>query len=135
MTTTLSTNTESFKFIDEFDINNKSYYDVTIEVKLLKYEDGNEFYDISYKFKYNHNNNYPNSKMPSSEMKLHPFVDDGCNFISESANGDIVYKNDLSTVMVKFLLMSDDELSKFTNNTTPQHYRKNIMLSLAKFWD
>jgi hypothetical protein len=46
-----------------------------------------------------------------------------------------VYNNDLTTLMIKYLLMKDEELSNFTNLTSAQHYRTTIMLSLSKFWD
>ena len=143
MTTILSTQTAKFKFYDEFNPNNKSYYSVLINVNLLKYEDSKEFYDISYTYtlkhpklehpKLEHPNLETNKQTKTSCMKFHPFYEN--DEISDSAEGVIVHNNELSTMLIKYLLMPDDELSKFTNLTMAQNYRTNIMLSLAKFWD
>ena len=40
----------SFIFNDEFEPMKKSYYNVNIIVKELVYENGAEYYDISYKY-------------------------------------------------------------------------------------
>jgi len=138
MTTILSTQTAKFKFYDEFNPDNKSYYSVLINVNLLKYEDSKEFYDISYTYTLKHpkletNNLSQDKQTKTSCMKFHPFYEN--DEISDSAEGVIVHNNELSTMLIKYLLMPDDELSKFTNLTMAQNYRTNIMLSLAKFWD
>jgi hypothetical protein len=130
MKTIISTQTATFDFYDEFDRDDKSYYNVTIKVDLLQYEDKKQFYDISYTYKLEHNDS---THIKSSYLQMHPFYKNGT--ISDSADGDIVYKNDLSTMMIKYLLMPDHELSDFTNRSSTQHYRKCIMLSLPKFWD
>jgi hypothetical protein len=130
MTTILNTQTATFKFYDEFNPSNKSYYEVTIKVNTLRYEDQKQYYNISYTYNLVHDDS---KHIKSSYSHMHPFYENGS--ISDSAEGDIIYKNDLSIMMIKYLLMSDDELTNYTNLTMPQHYRKNIMLSLSKFWD
>ena len=130
MKTILFTQTTTFNFYDEFDPSDKSYYNIIIKVNLLQYDNQKQFYDISYTYKLEHDDS---THIKSSYSEMHPFYENGS--ISDSADGDIVYKNDLSTMMIKYLLMSDDELSKNTNTSSTQHYRKCIMLSLSKFWD
>lgn len=49
--------------------------------------------------------------------------------------GEIIYKNNMTTEMINFLLMEDQELEGKTGNTTISDYRKFIMQSLTKFWD
>jgi len=130
MTKILSTQTATFNFYDEFNSNNKSYYNTIVTINLLLYEDQKQYYEISYIHKLQHDDLL---YIKSSYSEIHPFYENGS--ISESADGDIVYKNDLTTMMIKYLLMPDEELSNYTNLTTTQNYRKNIMLSLSKFWD
>lgn len=50
-------------------------------------------------------------------------------------DGAIVIKNPLTTKMVEFLMMDDLELVNHTGCTTPQHYRKLIMVNITHFWD
>ena len=130
MTTILNTQTASFDFYDEFNPSNKTHYNIAIKVNLLKYEDQKQFYEISYTYNLE---KADKTCSESSYIHIHPFYENGS--ISESADGEIVYNNDLTTLMIKYLLMKDEELSNFTNLTSVQHYRTTIMLSLSKFWD
>ena len=41
----------------------------------------------------------------------------------------------MTTKMIDYLLMDEEKLTKYTGNTTPMDYKKNIMKSLALLWD
>lgn len=90
---------------------------VNIVVEEYMYDDGNEYYYISYDF-------------APEEPKAHPFHDDPC-----VGEGDIVFKNNMTSAMVTTLLMPDSELYQRTGNTMTSDYRRNIMKSLSLFWD
>ena len=55
--------------------------------------------------------------------------------IKESYSGVIVVKNEMTTAMVKYLLMEDQELSNYTGTSDPSRYRNNIMVHITHFWD
>jgi uncharacterized surface anchored protein len=126
MTTTLFYQVSSFKFYDSFSTYNKAYYKITIAIKLLQYEDGSQYYDIIYRYNYD-------KKTNSEDLYIidHMLSEDNEIF----SDGVIVFKNEITTSMIKYLLMPDEELSNFTNNTATQHYRKTIMFALKEFWD
>ena len=41
----------------------------------------------------------------------------------------------MTTEMIKYLLMSDYELKKYSGKRLPDDYRKLIMRNLASLWD
>lgn len=49
--------------------------------------------------------------------------------------GEVVYKNSMTSEMINFLLMEDEELEGKTGNTTLSDYRQFIMQTLTNFWD
>ena len=133
MSTELRSRSNSFIFNDEFNPFNKSYYNVNIIVKELVYNNGAEYYDISYKYEYfedpNNANQDENQKL-LIKKKCHPF---SSNFSSTS--GDIIKKNTMTATMVIYLLMNYDELSKYSGNVSAQGYKRSIIAALAKLWD
>ena len=44
-----------------------------------------------------------------------------------------VVKNDMTTQMVKFMMMNDKELAEHTGTITPKRYRRNILRALTTF--
>ena len=107
------------------------YCDVTITVKHLKYEDGEQFIDIAYNYGYS-------KKHPSIDLtKLpdtHPFYGESTN-IQEHQEGDIVKFNPMIKAMIKMLFTPDDKMDIYAGKTYPDDYKKGIMLSLLNFWD
>jgi hypothetical protein len=129
MTAILGKRSKQLKFTDDFCSEIDSpFYDVTVNVTEKLYENGNKYFDIDYEYKFNQSPNPSNNKV--ARINAHPFKDN-----LDNADGVIVIKNDLTSKMVDFLLMDDEELDKLTGFTTDQRYRINIMHSLALFWD
>ena len=112
------------------------YCETTITVSHQRYENGTEFYHIKYAYTY--------SDTKISCLVFHPFYD----IIREAADplsttpsccncveGDVIVVNEMTTAMVKYLLMSFEDLSKCSGHTTPMTYKINIMHAIAKLWD
>jgi hypothetical protein len=49
--------------------------------------------------------------------------------------GEIVADNEMVRKMLEFLTMPDEELMKYTGNTTPIEYRSRIIKSISLLWD
>jgi hypothetical protein len=126
MTQKLSTKQKTFKFINEFDSNDKSYYLIKIVVKELLYDDGKIFYDIGYEYEFN--------GLEKSKKIIHPYhhTKDVADLDLE---GVIVFKNKMTETMVEYLLLDPEELETVSRTTTAQCYRTNIMIGLARLWD
>lgn len=146
MTQVISTQTNTFKFTDEYQSFDSSYYLTKITVKELKYENGQHYWDIAYVNKF--------IPKPHSSLELISTFDPHCyqelNSVFEKDShpfsgsnienfmdykGDIILKNTMTSIMVEYLLMDYDQLALLSGATTPQRYKKNIMWSLSYFWD
>lgn len=126
--TTIEKRTKQLKFTDEFGSDaNGSYYDVIVNVTEKLCNNGKKYFDIDYEYKFNESTKCSHNV---DRMNAHPF----CENLYD-AEGVIVIKNDLTTKMVEFLLMEDEELCKIIGVTIIQRYRQNLMHSLALFWD
>lgn len=112
MTSIISETNNEFTFADDF---SDDTYCIKVKVVHKKYENGNEYYDISYSYDVEASN------------KSHPF--------RNLFKGTIVFKNELTTTLVKYLQLPDEELSKFSGTTTPKSYRKIIIKCLDSLWD
>ena len=118
--TLLETQRTHFVIEDHFQPNLNCQVFVT--VKTLRYENGEEYYDIGYHYQYN-----------SEEAKhLNPF---DSSPLSQSDEGDIIKKNYMIQLMVNYLLMENDQLGKMTGNTCPIEYKSQIMRALSLLWD
>jgi len=123
--TIVSTRENTFKFINEFNQSDKSFYTINVKIEENLYTDGKSYYDISYKYKFEGDE--------KSKKTIHPFYN-GKN-LEDNTSGVIIYKNKLTEIMVEYLLLNNKELEKVSGISTSQCYRTNIMLSLSKFWD
>ena len=56
-------------------------------------------------------------------------------YMASGVDGEIIFKNSLTEQMVEYLLMSDEELSKYSGNHMPTDYRCTILHNIAKMWD
>ena len=125
-TINISTQQKSFKFINEVDSDDKSYYIIKITVDTLLYGDGILYYNISYDYDFNGDE--------KSKNQIHPFYNSENNKDFDH-NRVIVYKNKMTDIMVEYLLESSEKLKKVSGTSTEQNYRTTIMLNLARLWD
>lgn len=49
--------------------------------------------------------------------------------------GDIIYKNEMTEKMIKYLLMNNDELYKVVGHSPPDIYKCNILKGIQLLWD
>ena len=132
--TTIILSTDSVNVIfnnDKFDnSNNNPFLNVYIIVKLLQYPDGRQYYDLTYKYDFNKGNLTDIDEINLIKKNMLNF-----GLKKDSIEGEIIYKNDMISSMITYLLMDNKTLEKYTGFTTAEHYRKNIMISLSNFWD
>ena len=121
----VSTKQNIFKFINEFDSFDQSYYNITVTVEEKLYTDNKTYYDISYSYEFNGES--------SSRKYIHPFYSRKEDV--ESAPGVIIFKNKMTEIMVEYLLNDSKALEQLSGTTTAQCYRTNIMLTLSRLWD
>ena len=127
----LSNDSINVIFNDIFnDSNNNPYFNVLINVKLFKYVNGNQYYYLKYNYEFNQGNLTDIEQIEKFKKNILNF-----GLSKESMKGEIVYKNDITTVMTKYLLMDDITLEKYSGSTTAQQYRRMIMVALSQFWD
>lgn len=100
---------------------------INISVQIKYWIVDNKIIDSYYIINYNSNINNINKC-------LHPFYGNKSIDIS-SYKGEIIKKNNLTTTMIDYLFLDEDKLCKYTGNTTPIDYKKNIMKALSLFWD
>lgn len=125
--------TLTFKFVDEFCDDENTYSMVTMNFKEEYYShEKNSYYSVSYDIK-----DYVDAILYTGKdtPRCNPFYGITGEKLEFLMNGEPVLKNSFTEMMYKYLLMSDSELSKYTGRTTPQHYRKSLMLSIDNFWD
>ncbi len=103
---------------DEIQLSSFCKIQVTVTEKTYN---GNTFYYINYVNKYGGNKQL---------QKLHPLYDR-----ESSLDGEIIVKNSLTEQLIKYLLMDFEELSKYSGNSSPIHYKKCIMRIISELWD
>jgi hypothetical protein len=113
--------------IDFDKIQNKNFNliidDENININIIiekKNYNNNSYFDIEYKI------NNLDKNLNSKLKKV---------FKGSILDGDIICKNDMTTIMVNYLLVDDNKLSKKIGNFTVQEYKINIMKALNLFWD
>ena len=127
----LSTESVNVIFNNDCDkFSNNPFLNVSIIVKVLQYTDGKQYYDLSYKYEFNKGDLTDADKIRMIKKNMLNF---GLN--EDSIEGEIIFKNDMISSMITYLLMDDETLENYTGLTTTEQYRKNIMISLSHFWD
>jgi hypothetical protein len=67
------------------------------------------------------------------ESLSHPMTSIKGNMHISNFNGFEVIKNDMTKIMIDYLMMEDSELAHETDTMTPQDYRRNILHCLSQF--
>ena len=126
MTQVLEVQNASFNFINEYDTVPGEYCQIIVKVEKKKYQNGQLYYYVDYKYQYSVEN-----KTCKKANPLLPLTEKG----DEMYNGDIIVVNQLTDQLINYLLMPFDQLKKYTGNSTPQHYKSKIIESIKLFWD
>ena len=101
--------------------NNEHYTTIHITVEIKKHLNTKQFYHIKYEYTYSENN---------TNRYGDPF-----SIKDEHRYGEIIVVNELSTILIKYLLMDMEELNQFSGNVSPQDYKINIIRAITNFWD
>jgi hypothetical protein len=112
-------------FVREDCMDNNSQCRVSITIKTLQYECGNQYFDIRYTYHYTGNQ--------ATARQLVPFKGD--IDLETHSEGDIVKKNPMTEQMIAYLLAIDTKTSEISGHIMPTDYKSNIMVALAHFWD
>jgi hypothetical protein len=116
-----------------------AYYNVTVSVKTIR---DNSHYDIQYTYAFHLqvDPTYLEKSVKFYENAMHPFYLRGgitqytLSKERDSTDGVIIAKNELTETMVRFLCMTDKELSEHCNeHINVQTLRRNIMITLCFF--
>ena len=102
-----------FSSFEYQNITTENIIKILITVREYKYDNGKYYYYLDYTYH------------PTNSGVIE----------CEELNGDIVYKNYMTTQMINHLLMDDKELYNNTGNTIVTQYKFNIMKSLSLLWD
>ena len=128
--------TKTVRFHDLFDNQDSNWCDVEINVKHLLYQNGNNFYDITYTYTYSVTRLDDSNSDDDDEMyRTNPFYYKNSIITSDMLDGVIVAKNSLTDELVKYLLMDNEELDQYIGNAWCVQYRANLMFMLAFMWD
>ena len=57
------------------------------------------------------------------------------NDLEDFYSGDIIYKNDLSEKLISYMLLSDEELKKYSGNVMEECYRLSLIHIIKLLWD
>ena len=111
-----------------------SYYlNLILSIKLYKSKD----------FKYGQLENCQKYNI-SIEYEFDPEIKNKLQFLqnldlldehNEAYSGDIIHYNSLTNEMIKYLIMDNTELEKYSGRITPDRYKLQIIQSLKYFWD
>lgn len=129
----LSKTEKKFKFFDE---KNKKDCDYTLcNITIIEKENVSLNENIKYFCIYYDYIHFQNGKeyIPDELPLTHPFK--RFNDDSISVEGTEIIKNDFTSMLIKYLKLSFEDLKKHSGNTTPQTYKSNIMKTIDLFWD
>lgn len=123
-TNVMTTRENTFKVLHP----NNNYLQINIIIKELNYNSEGCKYDISLSYLFDEKIAY--SSRTNYIKYLNLFDDDGNYY-----GGDIIHKNELTEKLVEYLLMTDEELQKYSGRITSDCYRINLIQSINLFWD
>ena len=105
-----------------------------LELKIIVIEK-DETYDISYIWNMENCKTLSNFS-PNEIFRIFKFdFEDEYCIGDEDSSGVIVHKNEMTKIMIDYLLMDNEELSKYSGLTCVNRYRQNIMRNLENLWD
>ena len=113
---------KTFKFHNVF--NESIWCKAHVKVTTKNY-DNNDWYYYTIDFKYPDKNSIHANPFKNYKM----FFDNGKN------KDDVIVKNSLSEKLIEYLLMDFEELSKYSGNSTPEHYKAAVMMQIMLIWD
>ena len=102
-----------------------NYVEITCDINIKE-----TTYEVSYKYRFSEKIDTVEKEI--SILKILELYD---NDAMDPYEGDIIYKNSLSEHLIKYLCMSDEDLSKVSGNVHYENYRLSIIKSIQLLWD
>ena len=105
-----------------------------LELKIIVQEK-DKTYDISYIWNMENCKTLTNFR-PNEIFTIYNFdFKDECCIGDDESSGIIVHKNEMTKIMIEYLLMDNKELCKYSGLTEVNTYRQIIMKNLQNLWD
>ena len=105
-----------------------------LELKIIVQEK-DETYDISYIWNMENCKTLSNFS-PDEIFAIYNFnFKDECCIGNDESSGVIIHKNEMTKIMIEYLLMDNKELCKYSGLTEVNTYRQIIMKNLQNLWD
>ena len=82
---------------------------------------------------YSNGNKITNFLDPSQDRACHPMSDIQNRYLNYK--GFTVIKNEMTTKMIEYLMMNDNELASESRTITPQSYRRKVIKNLMEYID
>lgn len=76
-----------------------------------------------------------NTYLDLIEHRSHPLMSVKHNKLLSYYKGFVVIKNEMTTKMLDFLMMENDQLAEHTFDISPMAYRRKVLISLINFAD
>lgn len=103
-----------------------------VSVKEQTYDSGKKVYIIDYIHTYIENGKRSLCALEEEVIVPNPFSD---KYYKPHFDGEIIVKNEMTDMMIKYLMMDDNELIKHIGRITPQYYKMKIMHNIHNLWD
>ena len=104
-----------------------------LELKIIVQEK-DKTYDIYYIWNMDNCKTLSNLR-PNEIFTIFKFnFKDECCIGDEESSGVIVHKNEMTKIMIDYLLMDNDELRKYSGLTEINTYRQTIIRNLQNLW-
>tara|TARA_B100000676_G_scaffold252443_1_gene257860 strand:+ start:388 stop:762 length:375 start_codon:yes stop_codon:yes gene_type:complete len=103
-----------------------------ISVKEQTYDSGKKVYIIDYIHTYIDNGTRTVCALEEDVRAPNPFNE---RYYKQHFDGEIIVKNEMTDMMIKYLMMDDEELIKHIGRITPEYYRMKIMHNIHNLWD
>ena len=110
----------------------KTKCETQIKVKETTYDSGKQVYIIDYIHTYIEGDKRTTCFLEEDIRVPNPFA---FKHLQSHFDGEIIIKNEMTDVMIKYLMMDDEELIKHIGRVTPEYYRMKIMHNIHNLWD
>jgi hypothetical protein len=134
-TSSLTVGSIIVSFANLFNQTNDTTCETTIQIEEKTYDTGTKWYYVNYSYVLS-DGTIIDTIEKVRNTKCHPFNSNiPKDQVIHHFDGYIVSKNSMTSEMVRYLLMSDDDLASYSGRNTPQQYRISLMRGMSYLWD
>ena len=110
----------------------KTQCETKIKVQEKTYDSGKQVYVIDYIHTYIDDGKQTTCCLEEDVKFPNPFA---FKHLQAHFDGEIIIKNEMTDIMVKFLMMDNKDLEKHIGREKPEHYKMKIMHNINNLWD